>query len=142
MAIFHKDNYKPFKSVSKRLKKENSNMRLVSLWNKIGKRVLCINEPGQPKMNYKALHEMFSTDVIAYDLMQAILLYSIGADKIIVSQYFANNANAIMKDRSFTGINAEVIGDTNKSKFIAVVFQEEENIVRVKFWSDPDYWEN
>lgn len=86
MAKFENEGYCPCIRVPKTWD-ENTDTRLIGLWSLVGDSIVYENKDDlECTPNAEACNQMFGTDVIAYDVLSAIIKKNATADKIKVLQ--------------------------------------------------------
>lgn len=138
MANFENEGYCPCNSVSKALASA-SDSRLFGLWSTIGNKVVCINQHQFATVNHASVEEMFTTDPIAFRLMQKIIAYNSNAEKICIYQ---DHKDGYINMQSYDTItetfkkldNSELIVSA-KSKFTVIIGEDKEpNTIAIYFW--------
>ena len=91
MAKFEHEGYCPFNSV-RNAWDQNTDTRLIGLWSLIGASIVYEREDENEDeskciFNTAACDQIFGTDVIAYDVLSAIIKKNANADKIKVLRF-------------------------------------------------------
>lgn len=96
MANFEHEGYCPYSNVQLTWN-ENTDNRLFGLWSLVGASIVYEKEEHKCTPDIAACDELFSTDVIAYDVLSAIIEKDVTAHKIKVRQLHNEACNTQKK---------------------------------------------
>ncbi len=145
MAKFENEGWCPNNTVCRNLLGAEDN-RLLGLWSIIGPSVVCARaDQEQIDVDTEAVNEMFTSDPIAYRLMQSIITYSHKMDKIRIFQSHKDGCNNM---QNFRGVLETIqkarnpfLVVENRSRFAVIITgSEDETIVDLYVWDLANCW--
>lgn len=146
MAKYENEGYCPCNTVSAILASAND-LRLIGLWSILGESVVCHNESDLLTVDSEAVDAMFSTDSIAYRLMETIIRYNGRADKIIVLQNHKGGclnrqSYSLLQDTFMSGdLTNPVLIVESKSRFAVILSESADpNVIELRFWDLDACW--
>lgn len=111
MAFFENEGYCPNRYISDELVKKNADPRVVGLWCLLGPYIVYSKEDN---INPMTFNQIFTTDVIALDLLFALSQNHVGFGKISVHQLHHGHTN----QQNYSDI-VKIISECNDVKLIA-----------------------